>query len=120
MNIKNFIVTIITFLAIGFLSYVVVNAMEVWDTGLWFLLTGIFNTIAFIIYMTYNPVYSDAAKPKRVMSGDKMVDNADRNSFDFSKSSGNSYADDMGYGFYNPNIVGLGVGVLFILIGIIL
>ncbi len=120
MNIKHYIVPLIIFVGIGFVGYLITNTLYLWDTSFWLMTTGVLNSIAFVLYMFYNPRDSDMRKPKKVLLGWMVVENEEKNRFDYSKSSGDSFVDSMGYGFNPPNLVGLALGIIFILISIAL
>jgi len=120
MNYKNYIVPAVSLFAIGFVSFFACRNLSDTPLKTWFILTGGGNVIASIFYMIYNPMYNDMAKPKRVLLGDKMVDNDDLDRPDWSKSTNNPYTDNLGYGFNKPNLAGLIVAVLLLIIGLII
>ena len=120
MKLKNFTVTIISLIGIFIFTAIFKDFLIEIIGGNWFMYTGIITVITFGVYMLQNARHDDMGKRKRVMSGMQLVENENRNIFDHTKTSGNSFVDSMGTGFNLPNLTGFVVGILFILIGIII
>lgn len=117
MNIKNYIVTIGTVIMLAPVTYMVAILFGEVTAKLYITTYGVLNMVAFFAYMIYNAESGDMSKPKRVISGWKMVENADKHRFNYGKSTGSDFVDGAGFGFNLPNVAGFAIGILLLVIG---
>lgn len=120
MNIKNYIGTVAFLIIIGGLSYYLTKDVDVERIKTWFSITGWLSAIVFIVTMVYNPKYEAMGKPDKVLLGDKLIVNQEKHRFEYEEKNGETYGKPSGYGINIPNILGLVIAVIFIVVSLLL